>query len=410
MESATYSEDAFAIAYSSSWNLRLRTPTWIGAFVLDGADLYACGPPLPANGDRVLLADRVVLSHAGWKQWAQGREPLASRVRANAGAPLSGRQLRQWCPQVNAASIALVGAERCCAGGEHVEACLARGGTLDLWGFFQFNTRHLAAHRPRLQRALMPRAPLRALVSAALAAVRAEAAKRFGLEDLSGVTIICVHIRSKDDVLPIAEPPSAYRPAQGADASWHRRSVTAGAVVGTAAVTPSISLPSEWRDEGVFWAAPTMWYVEWLRAHWGTWHAPALILCTDDFDRSLEGALAQFTPVWLPPRLRALPGWATCQESCAHELTDTALEMLCDWEALRCGDVVAAAQSTFSLTATMAAEAVERPPATAGAPASFERWWRPDPIARCLVAYDPWDAPVLLNACDSGTKFRQAQH
>ena len=57
MESATYSEDAFAIAYSSSWNLRLRTPTWIGAFVLDGADLYACGPPLPADGDRVLLAD-----------------------------------------------------------------------------------------------------------------------------------------------------------------------------------------------------------------------------------------------------------------------------------------------------------------------------------------------------------------
>ena len=253
MESATYSEDAFAIAYSSSWNLRLRTPTWIGAFVLDGADLYACGPPLPADGDRMLLADRVVLSHAGWKQWAQGREPLASRVRANAGALLSGRQLRQWCPQVNAASIALVGAERCCAGGEQVEACLARG---DLWGFFQFNTRHLAAHRPRLQRALMPRAPLRALVSAALGAVRAEAAKRYGLEDLSGVTIICVHIRCKDDVLPIAEPPSAYRPAQGADASWHRRSVTAGAVVGTAAVTagavvgtaavtPSISLPSD---------------------------------------------------------------------------------------------------------------------------------------------------------------------
>jgi hypothetical protein len=170
---------AFAIAYSSTWGLRLRTPTWIGSFVFEGE--YTRGRPLPADEDRVLLADRVVLSHAGWRQWAEGREPLASlRARENAGAPLSGRKLRQWCPQVNAGSIAPSAAEKCCAGGEHVEACLARGGTLELWGFFQFDTFHFAAHRPRLQRALKPIAPIRTLVAAALARVRAEAADTDG--------------------------------------------------------------------------------------------------------------------------------------------------------------------------------------------------------------------------------------
>jgi hypothetical protein len=79
---------------------------------------------------------------------------------------------------VNAGSIAPSAAEKCCAGGEHVEACLARGGTLELWGFFQFDTFHFAAHRPRLQRALKPIAPIRTLVAAALARVRAEAAER----------------------------------------------------------------------------------------------------------------------------------------------------------------------------------------------------------------------------------------
>ena len=292
---------AFAIAYSSTWGLRLRTPTWIGSFVFEGD--YTRGRPLPADGDRVLLADRVVLSHAGWRQWAEGREPLASlRARENAGAPLSGRKLRQWCPQVNAGSIAPSAAEKCCAGGEHVEACLARGGTLELWGFFQFDTFHFAAHRPRLQRELRPIAPIRALVSEALARVRAEAAERHGLKDPRAVTLVCVHVRCKEDVLPIGPAHATYRAAPGgagADVQWRRRAGVAGAagaaveeaaaaVVGTcmqaseeaaaaaataaAAAAPassadvgsfgSIGLSSEWRDEGVFWAAPAHWYAE----------------------------------------------------------------------------------------------------------------------------------------------------
>jgi hypothetical protein len=134
------------------------------------------------------------------------------------------------------------------------------------------------------------------------------------------------------------------------------------------------------------------------------------VLCTDDYESAMGSGLASFEPSWLAPRLRALPGWAAAQEACAHELTDTALEMLGDWEALRTCDVVATAQSTFSFSAALAAEAIEPPPAAPmGAPARLERWWRPDPTARRLVAFDPWDAPVLLNACESGTKFRREQ-
>ena len=56
--------------------------------------------------------------------------------------------LRRTCPQVNAAAVAP--REAVCAGTglEHVERCLAAGGTLELWGFFQFETSHFACAPP----------------------------------------------------------------------------------------------------------------------------------------------------------------------------------------------------------------------------------------------------------------------
>ena len=125
---------AFAVAYAELWGLRLRTPRWVGAYAFVGAAEPArARTPLPPQGERVILADRVVLSHAGWKAWVESREPLASLVRAS-GAPLSGRTLRSRCPQVNAAAIAPDGAAACASTGrEHVERCLAAGGMLELW-------------------------------------------------------------------------------------------------------------------------------------------------------------------------------------------------------------------------------------------------------------------------------------
>ncbi len=140
---------AFALLYAEQWGLALRTPRWVGSCAFVGAAEPARSqPPLPPPAERLILADRVVLSHAGWKAWVESREPLASLVREAGGAPLSGRTLRRTCPQVNAAAVAP--REAVCAGTglEHVERCLAAGGTLELWGFFQFETSHFACAPP----------------------------------------------------------------------------------------------------------------------------------------------------------------------------------------------------------------------------------------------------------------------
>lgn len=136
---------AFALLYAERWGLRLRTPRWVGACVFVGAAEPAQAlTPLPPPSERVILADRVVLSHAGWKAWAEAREPLASLVRLS-GAPLSGRTLRSKCPQINAAAIAPDDAAAYASTGlEYVERCLAAAGTLELWGFFQFRSQHFA--------------------------------------------------------------------------------------------------------------------------------------------------------------------------------------------------------------------------------------------------------------------------
>ena len=111
---------------------------------------------------------------------------------------------------------------------------------------------------------------------------------------------------------------------------------------------------------------------------------------------------------------------------------------------MRAADVLATAASTFSFTAAMLAhdcvcEGSVTPPPSAGAagggapPCGSEppgggappgggtppgggvpgggtmpaRFWRADPAAGALVEFEPWDAPVLLNACSSGTHFRR---
>tara|TARA_B100000795_G_C22391003_1_gene283366 strand:- start:187 stop:528 length:342 start_codon:yes stop_codon:yes gene_type:complete len=101
---------------------------------------------------------------------------------------------------------------------------------------------------------------------------------------------------------------------------------------------------------------------------------------------------------------------------------------------MRAADVLATAASTFSFTAAMLAHEIAHeiapppppppPPSPSPSPsptpspssallgggAPPARFWRPDPTAGALVAFDPWAAPVLLNACHSGTHFRREAH
>jgi len=91
---------------------------------------------------------------------------------------------------------------------------------------------------------------------------------------------------------------------------------------------------------------------------------------------------------------------------------------------MRSADVLATAASTFSFSAAMLAHdlapeiAPEIAPEVAPPPPSTPpcggarpgRFWRPDPAAGALVEFDPWAAPVLLNAYHSGTRFRREAH
>ena len=94
---------AFASLYSDLHHLRLVTPAWTGAYAFVGARAKCVGSAL-AEG-RLLLADRVVLSHAGWRDWASHREPLLSVRRASGIETLSGRRIRAELPQVNSDAI-----------------------------------------------------------------------------------------------------------------------------------------------------------------------------------------------------------------------------------------------------------------------------------------------------------------
>ena len=80
---------------------------------------------------------------------------------------------------------------------------------------------------------------------------------------------------------------------------------------------------------------------------------------------------------------------------------------------MRAADVLVTAASTFSFTAAMLAHERAPPPPSSAPPgedAPPARFWRPDPAAGALVEFAPWDAPVLLNACHSGTHFRRDGH
>ena len=354
---------AFATLCARIHSLDLVAPDWIGRYCFPSASKCATAPP----ASRVLVADRVVLSHAGWRTWASQRAPLSSF------GELSGKRLRAEMPQVNASSLLATGA-LCCAGAQHVPP----GGCLELWGWFQFGTAEYSPHRAALADAFVLAPALQALVDSALAIV------------LDGAeTLVCVHVRCSDDYAALAD--GAYARGgggAGVDRGWRRRPADGDEAA------EAVDLPPEWRDDGIFWAAPVEWYCAWLRELWPKLRAPRLLLCTDDAGRALGGGLAEFAPAQLAPLLRADAGrWAAAHAACGDALTDGALEMLCDWAVMRAADVIAVSNSTFSFSAALLADAPRTAP-----PPDVARFWRPHPAQRRLVPFEPWDASPTLNA------------
>lgn len=116
---------------------------------------------------------------------------------------------------------------------------------------------------------------------------------------------------------------------------------------------------------GRYWIAPCAWYADWLDAIWQGLRRPVLYVATDDLAVAAE--LARFQPVTSADLPVSAPG----------------AEFYFDFHVLTEADALAISNSTFSFTAAMLNERASAPV-------------RPDRDQRGLVAFNPWDAPVLL--------------
>jgi Glycosyl transferase family 11 len=112
---------------------------------------------------------------------------------------------------------------------------------VDLWGFFQFHTRHFKSHQQYFRSLFQPVDELKLALDNGLTVLRAK-----------GKTIVGIHIRRGD-----------YLTQQRA---------------------------------GFTLVFPTQWYCEWLEGIWSDLEDPVLLLCSDDLD-SIIADFAKFSPV-----------------------------------------------------------------------------------------------------------------
>lgn len=115
-----------------------------------------------------------------------------------------------------------------------------------------------------------------------------------------------------------------------------------------------------------FWPAPEAWYLDWLGRVWPTLVNPVLYVATDD-------------PAAVLPRFVAY-GPKTAADL---GVTVNGAEFYPDFHVLCRADAVAVSNSSFSFAAAMLNE-------------TAAQFARPDPVARRLVGFDPWAAPVQL--------------
>lgn len=116
---------------------------------------------------------------------------------------------------------------------------------------------------------------------------------------------------------------------------------------------------------GRFWIAPAAWYAKWLEKIWPALQRPVLYVATDDPASAAE--LAKFAPMTAADLQLDVPG----------------AEFYPDFHLLTQADALAISNSTFSFVAAMLN-------------LHAKAFVRPDRDAAALVAFDPWDAPVLL--------------
>jgi len=117
----------------------------------------------------------------------------------------------------------------------------------------------------------------------------------------------------------------------------------------------------------LFWPAPSSWYLEWLEAIWPRLDGPVLYVASDD--AAAHRDFARFSPVT------------------AGELGErvAGAEMYPDFHVLSEADLLAISNSSFSMCAALLN-------------ARAHAFLRPEPDARRLVPFDPWNSEILLRA------------
>lgn len=389
---------AFLRVLADANSLRSLCPAWLGAKVFGLSDgLLETWVVVP------LVADRVVLSHAGWRRWAATREPLRSLMLRAGGQPLSGRRLRADFPQVSGDSLA------------HATECAASGGSVDLWGWFQFHTSVWAPHAHVWRTAFQTVPALHAALSAALQRLLASAGQAAAVNAPPSSPqrrrLVVLHLRAGGSRAP-APPPQTT----------------------TAEAPPDWSC-SEWEDRNTFWPAPTEWYLRWLSERadaerWGgapttqadtdSGGAPpsvVVLVCSDC--EATAAAAREAVRTRLAGRCQPL-SWAdvAASDECAElrrvwsatpraggggddgaaaddDGDERSLALFRDWWTMGQADVLACSNSTFSFTAAM----LNRADAEDGL--ATPRFWRPVPDARALQPFEPWSAQPLLQCSDA---------
>jgi hypothetical protein len=184
----------------------------------------------------------------------------------------------------------------------------------EFWGYFQFDTVHYAPFRDFLRGLFQPVPALRDRLVPALERLRGQRGAGMPRD------LVALHIRRGD-----------YQPS------------------------------------GLFFAAPSAWYLEWLRELWPTLQNPLLYIATDEPDKVLP-EFAEFQPV--------------SARDLAVEVSAAAYYP--DFWVLTQADYVATSNSSFSFFATLLNE-------------RGKAFMRPHQLFKRLIPYDPWNAAPLLH-------------
>ena len=188
---------AFARALSDAHGLKLVCPPWLGERVFEGGDgdsPHGAATVSPDRAARVLLADKMVVGHAEWREWACEYEPLRGIAAAEGRDAVTGRRAKKEVPQVNGSCISTRASPSpppplFTAGRLHSSANAAT--VVELAGAVQFPPSVFDSQRDRLCEVFALRPAVRDVVARVLSEIRRRGAEDHGCD---AQCVVSVHL------------------------------------------------------------------------------------------------------------------------------------------------------------------------------------------------------------------------